>query len=209
MKFFSAFSLRTGYNYKINPIYFLVYKDTLNSQVTDCRYANGANAGNFFVAASFNQNISKWWSTSVSVNLTTNSYRYYDDNNVQRNNNHPKCNGNIQNTFTLPWNITFDTGFQYNGTGSMSTLYITKPAWNLFGSLQRGFLHDALQCTLSVNDVFRKDIAYQQSVLKGTNLCRFDGDNRYIVLSIKYQIGKSDYQYQSHSATQEEKSRVN
>jgi len=209
MKFFSSFSIRTGYNYKINPIYFLVYKDTQNRQMTDCRFVNGTNTGNFFLSTSYNKSICKWWSTSISSSISTNSYIYYDDNNVQRNNNHPKCNGNIQNTFTLPWNITFDTGFQYNGTGSMSTIYITKPAWSLFGSLQKGFLHNALMCTLSANDIFRKNISYQQSVLKGNNLNVFDGDTRSIQLSIKYQIGKSNYQYQSHSATQEEKSRIN
>jgi hypothetical protein len=205
-KFFHALSVRGGYRYLINPIYFLVYLDATMPQMTDVRIVNGDHTYSYFLTVAYDKSLFRWWSISLYGSIWTNSYPY-NDNGVMKNNNIPPKYGSVSSTFNLPWSVTFDTGFNYNGKGSNGSIY-NKAFSNLFASLQRSFLHKALSCTLSVNDLFRQSITHQQSVLDGKNLNVFDQDSRYVSLSVSYQIGKSSYQYHSKSADQTERQRI-
>lgn len=206
-KFFGALSLRIGYNYSIHPIYFMVYKDDLQPQLTDVRFENGDNTGRYSASLSFNKQLLECWSTTLYGAVFTNSYPYYDDNNIRKNNNTPARNLTFQNSISLPKKFIFDIGFQYNGKGSWATTY-NEPYWNLYFSLQRSFFHEALTCTLTANDLFNQLTSRQHSVLPGENINVFDADERRIGISIKYQIGKSKYNYSSKSENSEERRRV-
>ena len=206
-KLFSSLSLRTSYNYSVHPIYFLVYKDNLQPQLTDVRFENGDNVGRYNISLSYNKQLFDWWSTTLSGTVFTNSYPYYDESNIKRDNNTAGRNATVQNTITILKKYTFDVGFQYNGKGSWATIY-NEPYWNLYFSLQRSFFHDALSCTLSANDIFNQMTSHQHSVLSGRNMNVYDQDDRYVGISIKYQIGKSKYKYTSKSDNSEERQRV-
>jgi hypothetical protein len=206
-KLFSILSLRAGYNYSIHPIYILVYKDNLQPQLTDVRFVNGDNIGRFTASVSFNKQLFNWWSTTVYGAFFTNSYPYYDENNIKRNNDTPGKNVTFQNSISLPKKFVFDIGYQYNGKGSSSCIYY-EPYWNLYCSLQRSFFHQALTCTFTANDLFNQMITHQHSVLSGQNLNVFDQDDRTVGISIKYQIGKSKYNYSSKSENSEERQRL-
>lgn len=206
LKFFNSLSLRGGYRYLNDPIYFQVYKDDVKPQVTDVRIVNGTNTHSYFVTVAYDKNLFKWWSISLFGSICTNSYPY-SDNGVAKNNDSPLPNLNIGNTFNLPWGVTFDTGFTYSGNGSSAAIY-QKSYSNLFCSLQKSFLKDALSCTLSANDILHSSITHQQSVLNGRNFNVFDSDSRYVNISITYKFGKSNYQYKSKSANEEERQRI-
>jgi hypothetical protein len=206
-KFFGALSVRAGYNYYIHPIYFLVYKDILQPQLTDVRFVNGDNVGRFIASVSYSKQVCNWWSTTFYGTLFTNSYPYVDETNVTRNNNLPGKNASIQNTLNLPKKIVLNLGFQYNGKGSWASIY-NEAYWNLHFSLQRSFFNQSLIGTLTVNDLFNTMVSHQHSVLAGQNLNVFDSDERYVGISLKYQIGKSKYNYSSKSENNEERQRI-
>ena len=206
-KFFHALSIRGGYRYLINPIYFLDYSDPQRPEIADVRFVNGDHTHSFSVNVAYDRSLFRWWSISLYGSLWTNSYPY-SDNGIMKNNDKPSTYGSMNNVFSLPWSLTLNVGFNYNGKSSNGSIYNSKAFSNLFASLQRSFLHKALMCTLSVNDLFRQSITHQQSVLAGKNLNVFDQDSRYISLSISYQIGKSSYQYHSKSADQTERQRI-
>ena len=206
-KLFSSLSFRIGYSYQIHPIYFMVYRDELQPQLTDVRFVNGDNVGRYTTSLTFNKQLFSWWSTTFSGVFYTNSYPYIDDNNNKKNNNTPGKNLTIQNTIKLPAKIIFDLGYQYNGKGSWSTSY-NEPYWNLYFSLQRSFLRESLTCTVTANDLFNQLTSRQHSVLSGQNLNVFDADDTYFGINIKYQIGKSKYKYSSKSENSEERQRI-
>lgn len=206
-KFFSILSLRAGYNYSIHPIYFLIYKDNLQSQLSDVRFENGDNVGRFNASMSFNEKIFNCWSSSLYGAFFTNTYSYYDENKNKKNNNLPGKNATFQNTINLPKKFVFDIGFQYNGKGSWASIY-NEPYWNLYFSLQRSFFHETLTCTLTANDIFNQMISHQHSVLTGQNTNVFDRDDRYVGINVIYKIGKSKYNYFSKSGNSEERQRV-
>lgn len=204
---FGFLSLRVGYNYSIHPIYFMVFKDNLQAQLTNVRFENGDNVGRYNASLSFNKQLFAWWSTTLYGALFTNSYPYYDESNIRKNNNTPGRNLTFQNSINLPRKVVLDVGFQYNGKGSWATTY-NEPYWNLYFSLQRSFFHEALSCTLTANDLFNQMTSSQRSVLPGQNLNVFDADDTYIGISLKYQIGRSKYKYSSKSENSEERQRI-
>ena len=206
-KLFGSLSLRTGYNYYIHPIYFMLYRDAVQRQLTDVRFVNGNNIGRFVASVSYNKQVFSWWSATLYGTFFTNSYPYLDEANVARNNNQPGKNASIQNTLNLPNKILFNLGFQYNGKGSWASIY-NEPYWNLYFSLQRSFFNQSLTGTITVNDLFNKMVSHQHSVLAGQNLNVFDADDRYVGVSLKYQIGKSKYNYSSKSENNEERQRI-
>ena len=207
LKIYSMLSLRVGYNYYLYPIYFLIYKDALQPQLSDVRFENGDKMGRFTGSMSFNKQLFNWWSTSVYASFFTNSYLYFDTNNQQRNNNIPGKSITVQNSLTVLKDYAFDMGWQFNGSGSWATIK-NEPYWNLYFSIQRSFFKKSLTCTLTANDLFNTMVSHQHSVLRGQNLNIFDQDDRYVGISIKYQIGKSNYNYSSKSETTEERQRI-
>jgi iron complex outermembrane recepter protein len=206
-KLFSSFSFRIGYSYLIHPIYFMVYKDELQPQLTNVRFVNGDNVGRYTASLTFNKQLFTWWSTTLSGFFYASSYLYVDDNNVKQNNNTPGKNITLQNSIKLPAKILFEIGYQYIGDASWTTSY-NKAYSNLYFSLQRSFLHESLTCTLNTNDLFNKLTSRQHSVLSGHNFNIFDADDTYFGLSIKYQIGRSKYKYSSKSESTDERERI-
>jgi len=206
-KLFSFLSFRIGYSYLIHPIYFMVYKDEVQPQLTDVRFVNGDNVSRYTASFTFNKQLFTWWNTTLYGLIYTSSYPYIDDNNVRRNNNTSGKNITLQNSIKLPAKVLFEIGYQYNGNASWTTSY-NEAYWNLYFSLQRSFFHESLICTLTANDLFNQLTSRQHSVLSGQNLNVFDADDTYFGVSIKYQIGKSKYKYSSKSENSEERQRI-
>ena len=110
-------------------------------------------------------------------------------------------------TANLPFKIIFDGGIKYDGGGSSGSI-VMSPDYNVFFSIKRKFMKDAINCTLSVNDLFYTTITKQQSILYGKNFNMFDWNRRYIELSIKYKFGESSFIKKIQTSSAEERSRL-
>lgn len=202
-----SLTFRFNYNIRLDPIYFVAFQDAEHPQVLNVRYENSEKTKSYLVDAMWDKNLFNWWSMSVYTYIWRGFYKYQDYG-VEKWNKKPMWYGSIQNTFLLPFDIGMDVGFYYNNGGSSGVLKETS-SWNLYASIQKKFLKNRLNVSLSANDIFRKSIGEQHSVLPGKNWNIWDGDETYIRLSLSYRFGKSSYKYKSQSISDSEKNRMN
>lgn len=199
-------NIRISYSYRVDPYYFLAIRDENNPKIINVRFENGESTNYYSISASYSKDVLKWFSTSIYGGFWRDYYKYLDDG-VYKYNNKPVWFLNTQNSFSLLKILTLDIGFNYYSAGSSGSI-LNGSYWNLYASLRKDFFNKALTCSISANDIFRKSISNQQTVLVGKNLNRWDGDATYIRLNITYQFGKSRYQYRSKSGSQEELNRI-
>jgi hypothetical protein len=205
-KLYNCLTIRLGYRYVLNPIYFVAYKDFDNPQVTNVRIVNGKNTDVYTASVIFDKDLFKWWSVSLSGSISTNKYLYLDKDGVQKNNNTPLTYFSTQNNFSLPWGVLFNLGFIWF-KGSSGSIY-NGASSNLFASIQKNWFNQKLSVALSANDILRQYITYETSVLNGNNLNVYDSDSRSITISISYKIGQSLYKYVSKAGNEEEQRRI-
>lgn len=183
--------LKTSYSYYNNPIYFMIYQDEYNPQMTNVRFSNGNNMHSYSISAMYNRDLFKVWSISLYTSYWQDFYKY-KENNLERTNDKPGIYFSIQNTINLSYKIFTDIGFYYN-KGSANGTFISEDNSNLYGSVRRNFLENKIRMSLSVNDILHKTKSKQRSVLIGRNLNIYNADNTYVRFSVSYQIGKSNY----------------
>lgn len=203
---FRDLNIRIGYAYKVDPYYFVVFRDEENPWIKNARYINRNSSKSYSLSITYSKDIFKWFTTSLYGGISQDEYKYTEDG-IEKNNNKPVWALNLQNFFTLPWNFFMDVGFTYTSTGAEGSI-TNKSSWNLFSTLRRDFFNKTLSCRITVNDVFKGTLFRQQSVLPGKNITTFDGDMRYVRLSVAYKFGKSRYQYRSKSGSQDELDRM-
>lgn len=207
LKFFNDLNLRLSYNYMLHPYYSISYSDINNPVLSRFEYINQPNSNRWMGTVIYNKSIFKNWSVSFTGTAYTNTFYYTDADGKERNNNTPNFMIDVGTTANLPFKVIFDGGIKYDGGGSSGSI-IASPDYNVFFSLKRKFMKDALNCTISVNDLFYTTSTKQQSVLYGRNINRFDWNRRYIELSIKYKFGKSSFDKKIKAASAEERSRL-
>lgn len=207
LKFFNDLNLRLSYNYMLHPYYSISYSDINNPILSKFEYINKPNANRWMGTIIYNKSILKNWSVSFTGTAYTNTFYYTDVDGKERNNNAPNFMIDVGTTANLPLKLIFDGGVKYDRGGSSSSI-VASPDYNVFFSLKRKFMKDALNCTISVNDLFYTTNTKQQSVLYGRNVNRFDWNSRYIELSIKYKFGKSSFDKKIQAASAEERSRL-
>jgi hypothetical protein len=207
LKFFNDLSLRLSYNRMINPYYSISYSEINNPILSRFEYLNQANANRWIGTVIYNKSILKSWNISLTGTAYTNTFYYTDADGKEKNNNTPNFMIDVGTTANLPFKVIFDGGIKYDGGGSSSSI-VASPDYNVFFSLKRKFMKDALNCTISVNDLFYTTSTKQQSVLYGRNINMFDWNRRYIELSIKYKFGKSSFDKKIQTASAEERSRL-
>ena len=199
--------LRVSYNYMNNPIYNLTFRDVNQPIVSKFISENRDYTDRWIGTIIYNQSITKKWSLSFEGSISTNNFAYNDENGIEQNNNTPSFDFDLGSTVNLPYSINFDGGIKYNGAGSVNAYYVY-PDWNMFFSLKRSFLNKALSCTLSVNDLFYTSIWKSQSVLTGKPMNTFNGNTRYVELTLKYKFGKSKYENNTKRASEDERKRL-
>jgi len=207
LKLFNDLSLRLSYNWMIDPYYSISYSDINNPVLSRFEYVNQASANRWIGTIIYNKSILKNWSVSFTGTAYTNTFYYTDADGKEKNNNTPNFMIDVGTTANLPFKVIFDGGIKFNSAGSSNSI-VTSPNYNVFFSLKRKFMKDALNCIISVNDLFYTTSTKQQSVLYGKNVNRFDGNRRYIELSIKYKFGKSSFNKKIQAASAEERSRL-
>jgi len=191
----------------IQPYYFIIYSDINDPVLSKAEYINQANATRWIGTINFNKSVFKNWSISLSGNAYTNTFYFTDEDGKNKNNNTPNFMIDFSTTANLPYKIIFDGGVKYDGVGSSGSI-VMSPDYNVFFSFKRKFMKDALNCNLSVNDLFYTTITKQQSVLCGKNINSFDWNRRYIELSIKYKFGESSFIKKIQTSSAEERSRL-
>jgi hypothetical protein len=201
---FPSLNFRFGYNHRINPYYFMLYQGKDNPNITYVRFENSNNTNTYNFSASYNRSIFKWWNCAIYVTGWQDFYKYYEQD-IYKYNDDLSWYFNLDNSFSLPYKISLNLALNYNGGGSSGTIK-NSSNWNLYGSIRRSFFKDVMAVVLSANDIFRKDISNQRSVLSGNNLNIWDGDETYIRIGISYNLGKSNYK--SRSGNNEERNRL-
>lgn len=199
--------LRLSYIYYVNPFYFITYSDYNNPIINKVEFINLDKNYRWIGTLIYNKSIMKEWSIGIVGTGYTNSFKYNDVDGIQKKNNSPGYNIDISSSVTLPYKILFDCGVKHQSNGSWGAIYNYSTS-NVFFSLQRNFFDNTLNVILSTNDIFNSSISQQQSVLFGNNLNYYNGDNRYIELSIKYKIGKTTFKKKIQSGSDEEKNRL-
>lgn len=199
-----SLSLRLGYSHRINPYYFMAYQGKDNPNITYVRFENSSNSNTYNFSASYNQSIFKWWSCALYIAGWQDFYKYYEID-IPKYNDNLSWYFNLDNSFNLPYKVSLNLALNYNGGGSSGTIK-NSSNWNLYGSLRRSFLKDAMAVVISVNDVFREGISKQRSVLLGNNLNIWDGDESYVRIGVSYNFGKTNYK--SRSGNNEERNRL-
>lgn len=202
-----SLTFRVGYNRLVNPVYFLLYQDETRPEIMKVRFENGAATNSYSASVIWDKDLFKWWSLSAYLSYWQSFYKYSDMHGEMLWNKKPGWYGSLQSSFLLPLDIALDAGFYYNSGGSGGSL-VEKHVWNLYASIRRGFFNNALNVTLSANDIFRKTVSEQYSVLAGNNLNVWDGDYTYVNLSISYKFGKSNYRSNHQSISGTERSRL-
>lgn len=196
-----------SYTYYKNPYFFLVHSDYDNPMIDVCEYINLSSKFRWIGKLIYNKSILKNWSISMIGTGYTNHFSYKDVDGLVKTNNKPSFSLDLTTTATFPFKIDFDGGIKYQSKGSWGAIY-SYSSNNVYFSLQRKFLKDALNCTLSVNDLLNNSIGKQQSVLYGRNLNDFNADTRHVELTLRYVLGKSFFNKQINSGSDEERSRL-
>lgn len=201
-----SLSVRFGYNYLINPIYRELYQSAENLDLGESHYRNGDHTQNLFGSIAWNGNVTKWWYLYSSVYFGRNYYEKEEDG-ILKQNNRNFVMLNVGNMLTLPYDVKFNLNFYY-GTPYPSEGVTVKELWDLSASLEKSFLNNNLTVRLSVNNIFNTMLYWQESILRGNSLVFFDGDNRNIMLNVTYKFGQSKVRLNSHSVSEEERSRL-
>ena len=201
-----SLSLRFGYNYEVNPIYWEHYQSVDNLDMGEVRYRNGDHSQNFYGSIAWNGNVTKWWYLYSSVYFGRNYYEKMEDG-ILKQNNRNFAMFNVSNMLTLPYDIKFNLDFYYM-TPYPSNGVTIKELWSLSASLEKSFFDNNLTIRLSANDFFNTTLYWQQNILRGNSLVFFDGDGRNIMLNVTYKFGKSKVRLNSRSASEEERNRL-
>lgn len=201
-----SLSVRFGYNYEINPIYWEHYQSTDNLDFGEVRYRNGDHTQSLFGYIAWNGNVTKWWYLYSSVYFGRNYYEKEEDG-IMKQNNRNYGILNIGNMLTLPYNVKLNLNFYYMSSYP-SNCIMQKEMWQLSASLEKNFLDNNLTVRLSANDIFNTMVSWQQNILRGNSLVFYDGDNRNIMLNVTYKFGKSKVRLNSRSASEEERNRL-
>ena len=201
-----SLSLRFGYNYEINPIYWEHYQSVDNLDMGEVRYRNGDHSQNFYGSIAWNGNVTKWWYLYSSVYFGRNYYEKEEDGIMKQNNGNYGIL-NIGNMLTLPYNVKLNLNFYYMSSYP-SNCIMQKEMWQLSASLEKNFLDNNLTVRLSANDIFNTMVSWQQNILRGNSLVFYDGDNRNIMLNVTYKFGKSKVRLNSRSVSEEERNRL-
>ncbi len=201
-----SLSVRFGYNYLINPIYWEHYQSIDNLDIGEVRYRNGDHSQNFYGSIAWNGNVTKWWYLYSSVYFGRNYYEKMEDG-ILKQNNRNFAMFNVSNMLTLPYDIKFNLDFYYM-TPYPSNGVTVKEQWSLSASLEKSFLDNNLTIRLSANDFFNTTLYWQQNILRGNSLVFYDGDNRNIMLNVTYKFGQSKVRLNSRSVSEEERERL-
>jgi hypothetical protein len=201
-----SLSVRFGYNYLINPIYWEHYQSIDNLDIGEVRYRNGDHSQNFYGSIAWNGNVTKWWYLYSSVYFGRNYYEKMEDG-ILKQNNRNFAMFNVSNMLTLPYDIKFNLDFYYM-TPYPSNGVTVKEQWSLSASLEKSFLDNNLTIRLSANDFFNTILYWQQNILRGNSLVFYDGDNRNIMLNVTYKFGQSKVRLNSRSVSEEERERL-
>ena len=201
-----SLSVRFGYNYEINPIYWEHYQSIDNLDVGEVRYRNGDHSQNFYGSIAWNGNVTKWWYLYSSVYFGRNYYEKMEDG-ILKQNNRNFAMFNVSNMLTLPYDVRFNLDFYYM-TPYPSNGVTVKELWSLSASLEKSFLDNNLTIRLSANDFFNTTLYWQQNILRGNSLVFFDGDGRNVMLNVTYKFGQSKVRLNSRSVSEEERNRL-
>ena len=201
-----SLSVRFGYNYEINPIYWEHYQSIDNLDVGEVRYRNGDHSQNFYGSIAWNGNVTKWWYLYSSVYFGRNYYEKMEDG-ILKQNNRNFAMFNVSNMLTLPYDVKFNLDFYYM-TPYPSNGVTVKELWSLSASLEKSFLDNNLTIRLSANDFFNTTLYWQQNILRGNSLVFFDGDGRNVMLNVTYKFGQSKVRLNSRSVSEEERNRL-
>lgn len=201
-----SLSVRFGYNYLINPIYWEHYQSVDNLDMGEVRYRNGDHTQNFYGSIAWNGNVTKWWYLYSSVYFGRNYYEKEEDGTLKQNNRNFAM-FNVSNMLTLPYDIKFNLDFYYM-TPYPSEGITVRELWSLSASLEKSFLDNNLTVRLSANDIFNTMISWQQNILRGNSLVYYDGDGRNIMLNVTYKFGQSKVRLNSRSVSEVERSRL-
>ena len=201
-----SLSVRFGYNYEINPIYWEHYQSAGNLDFGEVRYRNGDHTQSLFGSIAWNGNVTKWWYLYSSVYFGRNYYEKEEDG-ILKQNNKNYAMLSVGNMLTLPYDVKFNLNFYY-GTPYPSQSITVKELWSLSASLEKSFLNNNLTVRLSANDIFNSMLYWQQGILRGNSLVFFDGDGRNIMLNVTYKFGQSKVRLNSRSVSEEERDRL-
>ena len=201
-----SLSVRFGYNYEINPIYWEHYQSADNLDFGEVRYRNGDHTQSLFGSIAWNGNVTKWWYLYSSVYFGRNYYEKEEDGILKQNNKNYAVLS-VGNMLTLPYDVKFNVNFYY-GTPYPSQSVTVKELWSLSASLEKSFLNNNLTVRLSANNIFNTMLYWQQSILRGNSLVFYDGDERNIMLNVTYKFGQSKVRLDSRSVSEEERERL-
>jgi hypothetical protein len=109
----------------------------------------------------------------------------------------------LDNTFQLPADILFNIEYNYTSSGSSSFL-VFEPKHIVNARIQKTFLNDNLQVSVSAKDLFRKDFdVYEGSINQINFWQREDQDRRSVSLNLVWRFNNYKKTYKGESAAQD------
>jgi len=202
----SMFITSIGYNYT-NDLYSMVlYQNDVTKVVTQSM-ENLSNCFDFNASETIQLPVTKWWNLNGTV---TGMYNEVNSNVGGSASFKRWCfNGNLTNTFTLPYNMNLElsgyyTSYQLSGNVTLN------PRYNIDFGLQRKFMKDKFMIKASVSDIFDTNSSGGYSKYNNVDIVfKNTHDSRRLNVSVSYRFGKDDFKTRANRATasSEEESR--
>lgn len=114
----------------------------------------------------------------------------------------------LDNTFSLPWDISITLGGIYMNSGRQGITYFD-PDYNIYASIQKSFLDGALTIALEGNDFFLSSLTRAHSLYRGLEEYQVDWrDTRYGRFILKWRFNNYKAQDLPESTLEQDKARL-
>ncbi|MBQ8957477.1 MAG: TonB-dependent receptor [Bacteroidales bacterium] len=194
------------YNRIIKPIMQEIQSGSENPNILEGRWYNGNPTNSFFASTYANLNPTSWWFLYVEAAYSQRCYTFESEG-ITIINDKPQLTGMVVNTFSLPKQWRISLNFQVSSTHSSGTV-VNKDSYMIYAQVNKKLLNNALDITLSFNDILGTNAAKQQSLLRGERYTYFYSDIRGVTLSASYKFGKSKKFFRSRTVGDEERGRL-
>ena len=201
------FQFTMQYTDKRNAIIYWLEDEPDNESITLMRYRNQHSLKTFFTLVSVAPKIGPW-SSQISAGmvqpwLTLSTYF------GSKHFNKPIFLGTLDNTFSLPHNVTASIDYSFTSKGCSQNVYLTRTQSILDVSLSKSFFNNALEVQLKGSDLLYQKRDALQFYTDRVNMNQDSQYNsRHIELTLRYRLNVGRDKYKGKGAGQKEMKRL-
>lgn len=195
-----------GYNYTSGLFTQIIRQDDATKSVYQTN-ENMNNSIDFNVSETFQFQPAKWWRMNGTVTGMHKEIQF--DSNAGSQISRWSFNGNMSNSFSLPYKLEMELSGYYSSEQLVSNI-IVRPRYSIDFGIQRKILNDKGNIKIAVSDIF--------DTSRGSAYAKYDNvdidvnnqyDSRRLQISFSYRFGKDDFQTRANrsTASSEEQSR--